>query len=115
MEFAGIHVLGELRGLPQGLTPAQLGEALTTAVAEGGGTLLQLIHHEFEPHGLTTLAMLAESHASIHVFPEQDALFFDVFTCGSADPERMAEVLVRELQPRSHRWQVIHRGDQAAT
>lgn len=44
-------------------------------------TILSKTQHTFEPQGLTILYMLSESHISIHTFPEQHYLAFDIYTC----------------------------------
>ena len=83
--FAGQHVLAELEGVsPELLDDEQflrhaLGEALTQADA----TVLEVVSKQFEPQGVTVLALLSESHASIHTYPEVGAVFVDVFTCGT--------------------------------
>jgi spermidine synthase len=111
--FAGRHVLAELRGV----SPALLGDdaavtrALRTALDAGGATVLDVVAHRFEPQGTTVLALLAESHASVHSYPEAGAAFVDVFTCGEhADPERIVEVLGREVGAVEVRAQIVARG-----
>jgi len=55
-----------------------------------------VIHKKFEPQGVTVLAMLEESHASFHTYPEFGSLFMDMFTCGEkCDPEKAVN-LIRE-------------------
>jgi S-adenosylmethionine decarboxylase len=44
-------------------------------------TILQKTQHTFSPQGITILYMLSESHISIHTFPEQQYLAFDIYTC----------------------------------
>jgi len=111
--FAGRHVLAELRGID----PAVLGDeaavvaALRTALAEGGATVLDVVSHRFEPQGATVVALLAESHASVHAYPEAGAAFVDVFTCGEqADPECVVDALGRALGAGDVRAQVLARG-----
>lgn len=111
--FAGRHVLAELRGVD----PTVLGdeqrvvEALRRALDEGGATVLDVVAHRFEPQGTTVVALLAESHASVHAYPEASAAFVDVFTCGvQADPELVVDALGRELGATEVRAQVVARG-----
>ena len=54
----------------------------TDAAKETKSTLLNLSVHKFEPQGMTGIAMLAESHISIHTWPEKSMAVCDVFTCG---------------------------------
>jgi S-adenosylmethionine decarboxylase proenzyme len=64
------------------------------------------------PHGVTVVAMLAESHASVHTYPELGASFVDVFTCGeSADPERAVRLLAEALGADSLRLTTVLRGE----
>ena len=98
--FSGRHVLAELRGVSAALLadPAAVARALRTALDGGGASTLDVVTHRFEPQGTTVLALLAESHASVHAYPEAGAAFVDVFTCGEhADPERIVEILGREV------------------
>ena len=54
------------------------------AAAATGATVLQVICQRFAPQGVTALALLAESHASLHTYPEAGLAFWDCFTCGAA-------------------------------
>jgi S-adenosylmethionine decarboxylase len=53
-----------------------------TASRKCKSTLLSLNSHKFQPQGVTCVAMLAESHISIHTWPESRMAVCDVFTCG---------------------------------
>jgi len=82
---------------------AFLRSTITAAVQQAGATLLQLITHHFEPQGITGLALLAESHLSIHTWPESGYAAVDVFTCGDHTmPEQACRVLIEELQAGQH-------------
>jgi S-adenosylmethionine decarboxylase len=72
---------------------AFLRDTITTAAKRAGATLLNLITHRFQPQGVTGLALLAESHISIHTWPESGYAAVDVFTCGDHTmPERACQV-----------------------
>jgi S-adenosylmethionine decarboxylase len=74
-------------------------EAIKKAVIRSGATLLQLISHKFEPQGVTALALLSESHISIHTWPELNYAAIDVFTCGQhTNPDAACELLKQELK-----------------
>lgn len=99
-EFSGRHVLAEMRGVdPALLNDADfLSGAVRSAVTRVGATVCEVVSHRFEPNGVTVVALLAESHASVHTYPEFGALFADVFTCGErADPERAVRLLAEAL------------------
>jgi S-adenosylmethionine decarboxylase len=82
---------------------AFLRSTITAAVQRAGATLLHLITHHFEPQGITGLALLAESHLSIHTWPESGYAAVDVFTCGDHTmPERACGALIDALEAGRH-------------
>mgnify|MGYP003327438536 FL=1 len=84
--------------------------ALSNAALRAGATLLNLISHHFQPHGVTGLALLAESHISIHSWPESGYAAVDVFTCGDHTmPESACRVLVEEFGARYHKLRSFRR------
>ncbi len=98
--FAGRHVLAEFERVDPKLLDdlTFLQQALAGALRRAGATVCDLVSHRFAPHGVTVLALLAESHASVHSYPELGTAFVDVFTCGdAADPERAVELLAKAL------------------
>ncbi len=83
---------------------------ITTAAKVAGATLLNLVTHRFEPQGVTGLALLAESHISIHTWPENGYAAVDVFTCGNHTmPEKACQVLYTELAARRFSLQRLRR------
>ena len=83
---------------------AFLRDTITTAAKRAGATLLNLITHRFEPQGVTGLALLAESHISIHTWPESGYAAVDVFTCGDHTmPEKACQILWEELGSKHHK------------
>ena len=97
----GKHCILELYGCSAARLDDEpfLRSAITQAVQLAGATLLQLISHRFAPQGVTGLALLAESHLSIHTWPESGYAAVDVFTCGDHTmPERACQELVEALQ-----------------
>src|SRR5512135_548266 len=89
------HVIADVVGCrPEVLDDIDLlDSALRTACADGGAAVLGGLSHHFVPQGVTILVLLAESHASIHTWPECGIAFVDVFTCGGVEPEPIAEAL----------------------
>ena len=53
---------------------------------ECGATFLNTVSHQFEPQGVTAVTLLAESHISIHTWPEKRMAVCDIFTCGDCNP-----------------------------
>ncbi|MEB3317510.1 MAG: adenosylmethionine decarboxylase [Cyanobacteriota bacterium] len=77
---------------------------ITSAAKRAGATLLHLITHRFDPQGVTGLALLAESHISIHTWPESGYAAVDVFTCGDHTmPERACHALTTALGASHHK------------
>lgn len=110
MEHLGRHVIIELWGCSDVINDAgRVETAMRNAVDAAKATLLNIFVHEFSPQGVTGVAVLAESHLSIHTWPEYGYVAADVFTCGSTTrPEAAAALLkaafgaetadIRELQ-----------------
>lgn len=86
--------------------------AMTTAVEESNLTLLDFSYYKFDPQGLTALALLAESHMSIHTYPELGYAAVDVFTCGDHTlPDKAIAILKNFLKPEKTKTTTIRRGD----
>ena len=60
--------------------------------------VLNVSHHKFEPQGSTSLALLSESHMSVHTFPEHGVISFDFFTCGKVHPRIAEEIIKQEIE-----------------
>ncbi len=113
--FSGKHVLAELDGIDARLLDDDefLRSTLADPLTDAGATVCEVISHRFEPQGVTVLAMLAESHASVHTYPEIGAMFVDVFTCGErADPEHAVRLLAKALGTEPVSMSTITRGRQ---
>ena len=91
---AGVHLIVDLYEA-EGLADIDLiDEALRKCVAAAGATLLHIHLHHFEPNGgVSGVAVLAESHISIHSWPEANYAALDVFMCGKANPDACIPVL----------------------
>ena len=112
------HCILELHGCPperlDDLPSAR--EAIEGACEPSGSKLLQLVDHRFSPQGLTIVALLAESHLSIHTWPEHGYAAVDLFTCGEEAPAREACLqLVESFGATSHNLKIMHRGNSTAT
>ena len=111
-EMVGKHCILELYDCDSAKLDdeAFLRSAITNAAKRAGATLLNLITHRFEPQGVTGLALLAESHISIHTWPESGYAAVDVFTCGDHTmPERACQVLSEELTAGHHKLKSFRR------
>ena len=95
------HILFELRGCPSKLLDDSefIVIALQIASSRSKSKLLGVNCHHFKPQGVTAIAMLAESHISIHTWPEKELAMCDIFTCGvDATPELAVEYLSKQFQ-----------------
>ena len=71
---------------------------ITSSAKIAGATLINLVTHSFKPQGVTGLALLAESHISIHTWPEIGYAAIDVFTCGDHTmPEKACKLLAKDF------------------
>lgn len=97
--FAGTHLLIDLYEA-EGLSDLKLMErSLQECIAEAGATLLHFHLHHFTPNdGISGVAVLAESHISVHTWPEAGYAAFDAFMCGDARPEVCVGILARAFR-----------------
>lgn len=102
MRFAGTHLIVDL-WQATGLDDIELIEAtMRRAASEAGATLLGIDLHHFSPNGgVTGVAILAESHISIHTWPECGYAAVDIFMCGDAMPHKAIGVLREAFAPAS--------------
>ena len=86
-----------------------LRDLLEDAAICSGATVIQTISKQFYPQGVTVLTMLAESHISIHTWPEKGQAAVDIFTCGECFPKIGIDVIIEQLQSSKHTLQHIER------
>ncbi len=100
IEFAGTHLIIDFWEAEY-LDNLQLMEtALRKAVEVAGATLLHIhLHHFSSSGGISGVAVLAESHISVHTWPERDYAAFDIFMCGDTEPELAIPVLEKAFKP----------------
>ena len=100
LSYAGSHLiidLWEAKGLDD---RERIETALIDAVNEAGATLLHIHLHTFEEGGcISGVAVLAESHISIHSWPERNFAALDVFMCGCCDPYKIIPFLKEAFTP----------------
>jgi S-adenosylmethionine decarboxylase len=109
----GLHLLADFHGVAPGFLNDvdQLEKTIRAAAACSGATVLSCHFHRFgEGFGVTGVAVLAESHISIHTWPEFEFAALDIFMCGALDPNLAAEYLVKRLKPREHEITRVLRG-----
>ncbi len=100
IRYAGTHLIVDLIGAERLDDLEHIEQTLRDCVEAAGATLLHIHLHHFTPNGgVSGVAVLAESHISIHSWPECGYAALDVFMCGSAAPERTIDVLRRAFRP----------------
>jgi len=98
------HILFTLKGCDYSLLDNMefIRDLVYQASKECNSTLLSINSHKFDPQGVTCVAMLAESHISIHTWPESHMAVCDVFTCGDhTDPMAGVKYMQRQLMAES--------------
>jgi len=109
----GRHVLLELSGCPYPLLNDLnfIRDSFFTAAERANVTVVSESFNMFNPHGVSGVLVIAESHISIHTWPEYGYAAIDVFTCGdNALPDRAVEFLTGVFRPEESRNYVVKRG-----
>jgi S-adenosylmethionine decarboxylase len=85
-------------------------DALEAAAVEVGAKIVRKITQKFSPVGMSAILILAETHLSIHTWPEHRYAAVDVFVCGEGkDPYKAWKILMERLQPESHEMRELIR------
>ena len=97
----GHHILVSLYGISFNLLDDldAIRAAFEEAVEACGATVLNRFSHQFHPQGVTVVYALAESHISIHTFPERGCCAIDVYTCGDMNTRKGMDVLINHFNP----------------
>lgn len=101
MKALGIHLLIELWSCNRKKidTLDYLEKIMVQAAEVAGATVLKSAFQDFNPQGVSGVVVIAESHLTIHTWPEHGYAAVDIFTCGtSVDPWKATEFLQRELE-----------------
>lgn len=100
MRFAGTHLLVDLWNATNLSDPSHIDDSLCKAAIAAGATILHSHFHHFTPNGgVSGVVVLAESHISIHTWPERDFAAVDIFMCGACDPYLAIPVLREAFSP----------------
>lgn len=106
----GRHIIAEFWDCENAQSETGLAEAIEQAVRSARATLLDLKIRRFYPQGYSAIALLAESHLSLHAWPELGYVALDVFTCGEAEPQQIVHHLEQHFRPRDTEYIKIPRG-----
>ena len=86
---------------------------IAKAITNGKATYVNHHSFKFDPQGLSCVILLAESHISIHTWPESSYAALDVFTCGSREQGQLiVDTIVTEFKPARYNVQYIQRGNE---
>jgi S-adenosylmethionine decarboxylase proenzyme len=114
-EVLGRHLLLDLGGCEHELlaNAETLDRLFCQAVREGGATVVSSHFHQFQPHGVSGVVVLAESHVTVHTWPESGFAAVDIFTCGTSfRPEAIEQAILEALRPGTcKRNDLIRRND----
>lgn len=109
----GNHLLVELYDCDVELlnNPERIESFLTEAAEISGATIVSVHTNLFNPHGVSGVVIIAESHITIHTWPEYAYAAVDAFTCGeSIDTLRIEEILKDRLKAKKSSHQIFKRG-----
>ncbi len=113
MKSLGKHLIVELYGCSSELLNnlVQVEKILIEAVELSNATIVQPVFHHFSPHGISGVVVIAESHFSIHTWPEYGYCALDIFTCGDQiDADVSLQFLKKEFQANHMSVMEIKRG-----
>jgi S-adenosylmethionine decarboxylase len=100
VKFAGTHLIIDLWDATNLADPEHIDAVLREAAIATGATILHGHFHHFGPNsGVSGVLVLAESHVSIHTWPERDYAALDIFVCGEFNPYKAIPVLKRGFMP----------------
>lgn len=86
-------------------------EVMLKAAKEAGATIIDYSFKKFNPQGVSGVVVIAESHLSIHTWPEYGYAAVDIFTCGeNLNPDYAAQILIKEFRSREPSLMEVKRG-----
>lgn len=108
---AGIHILLDFWGVKNINSVKFAKRALLDAIKASKFTLLKIELHKFSPQGVSGVAIIAESHISIHTWPEYEFVAIDIFLCGGKNPKPAIKSLKKSFKPKKVIINDIKRGE----
>ena len=110
-KYAGIHLLAEFWQTKKINSLNEIEKILISAAKAANTKPLKVSLHAFEPYGLSGIVLLAESHISIHTWPEINYVAIDIFTCGEkSSPKKALLYLKKEFSPKKVEIKEVKRG-----
>lgn len=113
MDTMGRHVISELWECDGEILndQEQVERIMVNAALESGAEVREVVFHRFEPHGVSGVVIISESHLTIHSFPEHGYASIDVYTCGDRiDPAVASDYISKGLKAGRKEWVQFDRG-----
>ena len=113
MQEMGVHLHIELWECEQDMlnNPQLVEEAMVQAAQKANCTVVQRVIHQFAPQGVSGVVILAESHLSVHTWPELGYAALDIFACGAqCTPQNAAEHLIEAFSAKKSTVKSFSRG-----
>ncbi|MFH8092479.1 MAG: adenosylmethionine decarboxylase [Candidatus Aenigmatarchaeota archaeon] len=111
--IVGKHIIAELYGVDPGIISkeAQVRKIIEDVVNSAKLNKVGAIFKQFDKQGVTGIVLIAESHISIHTWPEYELVNVDIFTCGDEKKaERAFKLFLKKFKPKSYRHYILDRG-----
>lgn len=111
--IVGRHIIAELYGVSKELISDEIEvrKIIEEVVKEVEFTKVGSIYKQFNPHGVTGVVLIGESHISVHTWPEYELVNLDIFTCGDACKiEKAFKLFLQKFKPKSYRHCILERG-----
>lgn len=115
-EALGIHILAEYYHCQAKVLDnvEVVKQAMTEAAKIANATIVETIIHQFSPYGVSGVVVIAESHISIHTWPEHEYVAIDIFTCGATlETQKAIDFLNQVFQAQQIIVKEIKRGDRS--
>jgi len=111
IKSAGTHIILDFWGAKNINSVKVVKKALIDAIEASRFTLLKIELHKFSPQGVSGVAIIAESHISIHTWPEYKFAAIDIFFCGDNNPKPAIKILKNKFKPEKVIFKEIQRGE----
>lgn len=110
--FFGTHIMSDIYGIEKNLCldDIQCKLIIEEAIMQSHAHVIKTVSYIFDSGGFTLISLLKEFHVSIHTYPESNAAFIDVFTCGNTDTQKIIDLLIDYFKPNKYISKKIIRG-----
>jgi len=113
MKTIGRHIIAEFYGVAEELISKKdkVQNIIEEIVEKAELTKIGSVYKQFKPYGVTGIVLIAESHISVHTWPEYKLMNVDIFTCGSLEKaDKALQLFIEKFKPEKYRHHIIDRG-----